>query len=138
MERLGVYSDFHKNIESSAAFLRNTKENTVLVNSIMHEKEAGGEEKNFQEYLKNAYGMQLQDLAWGRVVQKGQNSEADEEPGAKRYGKSAARIGEDVLMCAFAEIPTAVELFQKARNMDWRNVEERTFVAGGKIFDFTV
>lgn len=116
MEKLGVYSDFHKNIESSAAFLRNTKENNVLVNPAVGEKEATGEEKNFQEYLKNAYGMHLQDLTWGRVIQKGENA----------------------LMCAFAEIPTAVELFQKARNMDWRNVEERTFAAGGKIFDFTV
>ncbi len=138
MERLGVYSDFHKNIEASAAFLRDAKESNVLVNPMMREKEVAEEEKNFREYLNSAYGMQLQDLAWGRVVQKGQNSEADEEPGAKRYGKSAVRIGEDVLMCAFAEIPTAIELFQKARNMDWRNVEERTFATGGKIFDFTV
>ena len=138
MERLGVYSDFHKNIESSAAFLRNTKENTVLVNSIMHEKEAGGEEKNFQEYLKNAYGMQLQDLAWGRVIQKGQMTEPDKVQGVKQDDKNEVHMGGDVLLCAFAEVPTAVELFQKVRNMDWRNVEERTFAAGGKIFDFTV
>ena len=138
MEKLGVYSDFHKNIEASAAFLRDTKENNILVNPAVREKEASGEEKNFQEYLKSAYGMHLQDLTWGRVIQKGQLSETDKVQGTKQDESNTERIGADVLMYAFAEIPTAVELFQKARNMDWRNVEERTFAAGGKIFDFTV
>lgn len=122
MEKLGVYSDFHKHIEASAAFLRDTKENNVLVNPIMREKEAAEDEKNFREYLYNASGIHMKDLAWGRVIQKGNTDASGNKP----------------LMCAFAELPTALELFKKARNMDRRNVEERTFVTGGKVVDFTV
>ena len=41
-------------------------------------------------------------------------------------------------MCAFVEKPTAVELFEKDRTMDRRNVAERMFAVGGKVMDFTV
>lgn len=138
MEILGVYSGFHKNIEASAAFLHDMKESNVLITPMMREKKATEEEKSFQECLYEVSGMSIKDLTWGRVVQKGQIPGADEVPGTDLDGRNDARMGADVLLCAFAELPTAVELFQKARNMDWRNVEERTFATGGKIFDFTV
>lgn len=138
MNQLGVNSDYQKNVEASALLLRDTKEYNVLVNPSTPEKKAAGEDKKAQEYLYNARGIHMQELAWGRVVQKGKSTSMNDTPFSGQDGRSADKIGTDALMCAFAEIPTAVELFQKARNMDWRNVEERTFSMGSRIFDFTV
>ena len=47
-------------------------------------------------------------------------------------------FGNETFLCAFVEAPSAVELFEKERNLDRRNVEQRTFSTGGKVFDFTV
>lgn len=122
MDKLGVYSDFHKNVEPSAFFMCNTKAYSMLVNPSAKEKKEAGADKNAQENLSNVHGRHMKDLAWGRVLQKGNTDASGNKP----------------LMCAFAELPTALELFKKARNMDRRNVEERTFVTGGKVVDFTV
>lgn len=138
MDRLGCYSGYQKNVESSALLLHDMKEYNVLVNPSTSEKKMAGEDKKAQEYLYHAYGIHMQELAWGRVIQKEKVSLTSEMPVSGQDGRNAASIGADALMCAFAEIPTAIELFQKARNMDWRNVEERTFAMGSRIVDFTV
>ena len=138
MNQLGVYSDYQKNMEASAFLLHDTKEYNVLVNPATAERKTAGDETNTQEYLYNAHGIHIQELAWGRVIQKEKVSSMNQMPVSEQDGRNTARIGADALMCAFAEIPTAMELFQKARNMDWRNVEERTFAVENRIFDFTV
>ena len=138
MEKLGVYNDFHKSIEASAAFLRDTKENNIFVNPMVREKAETEEEKSFREYLSNASGIHIEEMTWGRVIPKGKISATEAAQVSREDDRNTPHFGMDALLCAFVETPTAVELFQKARNMDWRNVEERTFATGGKIFDFTV
>lgn len=142
MDKLAFGSDFHKNIETSALFLRDMKECNVLVNPSAPEKKAAMEDKKAQEQLYNAKGICMQELAWGRVIQKGKVSSEQEmmisRMDGKKMDRNVAPNTGNTLMCAFAEIPTAVELFQKARNMDWRNVEERTFATSSRIVDFTV
>ena len=138
MNQIGVYNDYQMNVEASAAFLLEAKEYSVLVNPTMPEKKTTGEEKNFQEYLCNASGVHIEEMTWGRVIQKGKSSATEGAQVSREDNRNTPRFGMDALLCAFVETPTAVELFEKARSMDWRNVEERTFAKGGKVFDFTV
>lgn len=93
-----------------------------------------------RERIENAReaGKQERAEAKEEAAQDAKKDTADEVAVSKQEGKEPVWIGADTIKSAFIEAPTAVELFQKARNMDWRNVEERTFQTSGKYFDFTV
>ena len=122
MNAVGTYIDYQKNAENLTFLCFNIKDYDVAINPIVSETKAVLEDKKVQDNLQNAAGMDIQEVSWGRVIQK----------------RNTSSNGSNAFVCAFIEKPTAVELFEKARNMDWRNTQERTFAKGGKIFDYTV
>ena len=138
MSQLAVCGDYRKNAENPVVLFRNTKDNNVAFESVVAEVKAAAEDKNVQENTRKAEGIHIQDVAWGRVIQKGKVSSIHETPLSKQDGKKVVQIGNETFLCAFVEAPSAVELFEKERNLDRRNVEQRTFSTGGKVFDFTV
>lgn len=122
MNAVGTYNDYQKNAENLTFLCFNIKDYDVAANSVVSETKAVLEDKKVQNNLQNAAGMDIQEVSWGRVIRKGNISSNDS----------------NAFVCAFVEKPTAMELFEKARNMDWRNTQERTFAKGGKVFDYTV
>ena len=122
MNAVGTYNDYQKNAENMAFLWFDIKNNDVVVNPLVAEIKAVKEDTNAQDIFQHVGNTDMQEVSWGRVTQKGNVSSMSSKP----------------FMCAFVEKPTAVELFEKDRTMDRRNVEERTFAAGGKVIDFTV
>lgn len=138
MNQLAVCGGFQKGAETPVFHFRDIKDYGVTFESVVAEVEAAAEDKNVQENTRKAEGIHIQDVAWGRVIQKGKVSSIHETPLSKQDGKKVVQIGNETFLCAFIEAPSAVELFEKERNLDRRNVEQRTFSTGGKVFDFTV
>ena len=122
MIQLGAYGDYQKNAENLPFLCFNIKDYDIVANPLVSEIKAVTEDESIQDNSHSAYGLNLQEVSWGRVIRKG----------------DASSKGRNTFISAFIEKPTAVELFEKARNMDWRNTQERTFAVGGKVFDFTV
>lgn len=122
MNLVGAYQDYQKNAERMEFLCFNIKSNDVVANPLASETKAVKEDKNVQNNFQNADGIDMQDVSWGRVTRK----------------ENASSMSNKPFMCAFIEKPTSVELFEKDRTMDKRNVEERAFSTGGKVIDFTV
>ena len=90
------------------------------------------------EKKRNSFSVLKKDLAWGRVTQRVKALSASDSSVLSLDAAKEGSVNKGAFVTAFVETPTSVELFEKARNVDRRNVEERTFSGGGKAFDFTV
>ena len=122
MNAVGAYNNYQKNAENMEFVFFNIKEYGVKANAMAAETNAVTEGKKIQDNFQNIEGIDTREVSWGRVMQKENDAKKANAP----------------FVCAFVEKPTAVELFEKDRTMDKRNVEERAFSTGGKLFDFTV
>lgn len=91
-----------------------------------------------REYIENAREARKQERAEEKASKEAKEDTVDESAVSKQEGREPVWIGASTIKSVFIEASTAEELFEKARNMDWRNVEERTFETSGKYFDFTV
>jgi len=138
MNQVGAYGVCRNNMEILRYPLRNMEKEQIFVNPTVKENSVIEGEKNFKEYLGNALGVYAEDVSWGRVIQKEGISRSCDATKSGETGCNRKSNGTNEFMCAFVETPTVLELFEKDRNMDRRNVEERTFAMGGKVLDFTV
>lgn len=131
MEKIGAYSAYQKINEQTA---------NPYVGKITGTAEAA-QAKNLYNW-EAAGSVELSDkakeLIWGRVILKGKVNPTDETPVARKAGREPVWIGVDSVKRVFSEVPTALELSQKDKNMDRRNVTQRTFSRGGEKLDFTV
>ena len=133
MNRVGAYGDYRRNMDVLQNPSNCIQEENVSVNLLATNETESVEGRNVKATFNNAPRKYVENANWGRVIQK-----TKESSNLREDNQSIERSGTKKFMCAFIETPTSVELFEKARNMDRRNVEERTFAAGGKVFDFTV
>ena len=138
MNKVGAYGECRNNMEVLQHPSREVKKEEVTVNSSAAEKEKAAEGRDAKEYLYNAPGIYAEDAKWGRVVQKEAAYERLEKVDANSDKNSMYQNSNSTFKYGFVETSTATELAEKSRNMDSRNVGDRTFETGGQIFDFTV
>ena len=138
MNKVGAYGVCRNNMDILHYPLRNKEKEQILIRPVMQDTSVAEEHKSFQECLAKASGMSMDDISWGRVIQKEENSAVGKKDELRGNNRNMKQNGAGSFMCGFVETPTAVELFEKDRNMDRRNVEERIFAIGGKVLDFTV
>ena len=133
MNVVGACGASWKNMEVLFNPTQDLKRENISVNSLVFDKKETLECGTVKEGFYNAPRKCEQNANWGRVIQKAYNTS-----GLKDAGQSVERSGANRFMCAFVETSTSMELFEKDRNVDRRNVEERTFATSGKVLDFTV
>ena len=135
MSPVGIYAERRCLAEEQVQRFQELKDNSTIAKSQM---KSSLKNDNEQEFSQNAFSVEIKDLAWGRVMQRGKVSSVHDASISNQVGKEVTLRGDDTFKYAFVEKSTAEELSEKGRNADTRSVEERTFATGGKIIDFTV